>query len=232
MPTECNAKSFEFARVESRRVVASFDGGAVTSDAGSLLLGATDRAIGLVERFAGCFADHRRADLIEHDVRTLVSQRIFGIALGYEDLNDHDELRHDPVMATLVGKLSAGRRDCAPLAGKSTLNRVELSRTEPTRYHKVGHDPEAIENLFVTLFVEAHNKAPRQIILDLDATDDPIHGDQEGRFFHGYYDSYCYVSAVHVPSALRLRGELDMADGWRFWRGEGSYQMSSLGIPG
>lgn len=136
MPTECNAKSFEFARVESRRVVASFDGGAVTSDAGSLLLGATDRAIGLVERFAGCFADHRRADLIEHDVRTLVSQRIFGIALGYEDLNDHDELRHDLVMATLVGKLSAGRRDCAPLAGKSTLNRVELSRTEPTRYHK------------------------------------------------------------------------------------------------
>lgn len=160
MPTQCNAKSFEFARVESRRVVASFDGGAVTSDAGSLLLGATDRAIGLVERFAGCFADHRRADLIEHDVRTLVSQRIFGIALGYEDLNDHDELRHDPVMATLVGKLSAGRRDCAPLAGKSTLNRVELSRTEPTRYHKIRHDPEAIENLFVTLFVEAHNKAP------------------------------------------------------------------------
>ena len=220
MPTECNAKSFEFARVESRRVVASFDGGAVTSDAGGLLLGATDRAIGLVERFAGCFADHRRADLIEHDVRTLVSQRIFGIALGYEDLNDHDELRHDPVMATLVGKLSAGRRDCAPLAGKSTLNRVELSRTEPTRYHKVSHDPEAIENLFVTLFVEAHNKAPRQIILDLDATDDPIHGDQEGRFFHGYYDSYCYLPLYifcgrHLLAAKLRRSNIDGAAGAR-----------------
>jgi hypothetical protein len=174
-------------------VVAAFDGGAVTSDAGSLLLGVTDRAIGLVDRFAGCFADHRRAGLIEHEVRTLVSQPIFGIALGYEDLNDHDELRHDPVMATLVGKLEARRRDCAPLAGKSTLNRLELSRPEPTRYHKISHDPQAIEDLFVTLFTEAHKKAPKQIILDLDATDDPIHGAQEGRFFHGYYDCYCYL---------------------------------------
>ena len=132
MPTQCSAKTFEFARVELRSVVAAFDGGAVTSDAGSLLLGATDRAIGLVDRFAGCFADHRRADLIEHEVVTLVGQRIFGIALGYEDLNDHDALRHDPVMACLVGKLEAGRRDCAPLAGKSTLNRLELSRPGST----------------------------------------------------------------------------------------------------
>ena len=152
MPTECSAKTFEFARVESRSVVAAFDGGAVTSDAGSLLLGATDGAIGLVDRFASCFADHRRADLIEPEVGTLVGQRIFGIALGYEDLNDHDELRHDPVMACLVGKLEAGRAHCAPLAGKSTLNRLELSRPEPTRYHKISHDPKGIEDLFVTLF--------------------------------------------------------------------------------
>ncbi|GAC1577205.1 MAG: IS1380 family transposase [Sphingomicrobium sp.] len=193
MQTQCSAKSFGFARVESRDVVAAFDGGAVTTDGGGLLLGATDRAIGLVERFARCFTDGRRADLIEHEVKTLVSQRVFGIALGYEDLNDHDQLRHDPVMASLVGKLRAHRRDCAPLAGKSTLNRLELSRPEATKYHKVSHDPQAIEALFVTLFLEAHPQAPDQIILDLDATDDPIHGDQEGRFFHGYYDHYCYL---------------------------------------
>lgn len=218
MPTECSAKSFEFARVESRAVVAAFDGGAVTSDAGSLLLGATDRAIRLVDRIAGCFSDHRRADLVEHEVSTLVSQRIFGIALGYEDLNDHDQLRHDPVMATLVGKLEAGRRDCAPLAGKSTLNRLELSRSEPTRYHKISHDPQAIEALFVDLFLEAHTKAPKQIILDLDATDDPIHGDQEGRFFHGYYGGYCYLPLYifcgrHLLVSKLRRSNIDGAAG-------------------
>lgn len=220
MPTECNAKSFEFARVESRAVVAAFDGGAVTSDAGSLLLGATDRAIRLFDRIAGCFADHRRADLIEHEVRTLVSQRILGIALGYEDLNDHEELRHDPVMACLVGKLEAGRADCAPLAGKSTLNRLELSRPKPTRYHKISHDPQAIEDLFVTLFTESHKKAPKQIILDLDATDDPIHGHQEGRFFHGYYDGYCYLPLYifcgrHLLAAKLRRSNIDGAAGAR-----------------
>src|SRR6202012_2835697 len=109
-----------------------------------------------------------------------------------EDLNDHDQLRHDPVMATLAGKLTSHRRDCAPLAGKSTLNRLELSRAEPSKYHKISHDAAAIEALFVDLFLEAHAKAPKQIILDLDATDDPLHGDQEGRFFHAYYDCYCY----------------------------------------
>jgi hypothetical protein len=201
-------------------VVGAFDGGAVTSDGGGLLLGATDRAIGLVERFAGCFADHRRADLIEHEVRTLVSQRVFGIALGYEDLNDHDQLRHDPVMATLIGKLGARRRDCAALAGKSTLNRLELSRPEPTKYHKVSHDPAAIEALFPKLFIEAHAKAPRQIILDLDATDDPIHGHQEGRFFHGYYDSYCYLPLYifcgrHLLAAKLRRSNIDGAAGAR-----------------
>jgi hypothetical protein len=176
--------------VEGRRVEAAFDGGWVSSDGGALLLGATDRALGLVERFAGCFQDNRRAGLIEHEVRTLVGQRVFGQALGYEDLNDHDWLRHDPV---LVGKLSARRRNCAPAGGKSTLNRLELSRAEPTRYHKISHDPAAIEALFVDLFLEAHEEAPEQIVLDLDATDDPINGEQEGRFFHGYYGGYCYL---------------------------------------
>lgn len=193
MPTECNSDRYGFAPINRRAVTASFDGGAISSDAGALLLGKTDRAIGLIDRFAGCFKDRRRPDLIEHKVDTLLAQRVVGIALGYEDLVDHDELRHDPVLAALIGKLEARRADCAPLAGKSTLNRLELSRPEPTRYHRIDHDPQAIEELFVTLFLEAHRAAPEQIILDLDATDDPVHGHQEGRFFQGYYRHYCYL---------------------------------------
>ena len=159
MPTECSAERFDFAAVEGRRVDAAFDGGAITSDAGALLLGATDRAIGLVDRFADCFSDHRCAALVEHAVATLVGQRVFALALGYEDLNDHDELRHDPMMAVLAGKLAARRADCAPVAGKSTLNRLELSRPEPSRYHKIAYDAGAIERLFVDLFLEAHRAA-------------------------------------------------------------------------
>jgi hypothetical protein len=131
---------------------------------------------------------------VEHRIATLVGQRVFGLALGYEDLNDHDQLRHDPILAVLAGKLQARRADCAPLAGKSTLNRLEHAPAAgPTRYHKIGHDPAAIEGLFIDLFLEAHRRPPQQIILDLDATDDPLHGQQEGRFFHGYYDGYCYL---------------------------------------
>jgi Transposase DDE domain group 1 len=193
MQTDCCADLFGFAPVEGREVVAAFDGGAMISDAGALLLGAADRAIKLVERFAECFHDVRRPELIEHEVVTLVGQRVFGIALGYEDLNDHDELRHDPVMAVLAGKLEARREDCAPVAGKSTLNRLELSRLEATRYHKISHNPIAIKRLMVDVFLEAHQRAPRAIVLDLDATDDPVHGEQEGRFFNAYYDCYCYL---------------------------------------
>ena len=218
MPTECNPTLFEFAPVDGRRVVAAFDGGAITSDAGALLLGETDRAIRLTERFATCFTDARVPELVEHEVSTMVLQRVVGIALGYEDLNDHDELRHDPVLAVIAGKLAAKRADCAPLAGKSTLNRVELSRPEPTRYHKVSHDPAAIEMLFVDLFMEAHRRAPAQIILDLDATDDPLHGDQEGRFFHGYYDCYCYLPLYvfcgrHLLAARLRRSNIDASAG-------------------
>jgi hypothetical protein len=156
-----------------------------SSDAGALLLGATDRAIGLVERFAACFDDGRAQARVEHTVETVVVQRVFGIALGYEDLIDHDQLRHDPVFATLAGKLEAKRKDCAPLAGKSTLNRLEHAPSEPMRYHKIGHDAPAIEGVFVDRFLEAHQALPKEITLDLDATDDPLHGHQEGRFFHG-----------------------------------------------
>jgi len=218
MPTECNPATMLFAPVEGRRVAADFAGGAITSDAGALLLGASDRAIGLVERFASCFADGRAPALIEHQVATLVGQRVFGIALGYEDVNDHDQLRHDPVMAVLAGKLEARRSDCAPLAGKSTLNRLELSRPQPTRYHKIAHDPAAIERLFVDLFIEAHKTAPQQLILDLDATDDPVHGHQEGRFFHGYYDCYCYLPLYifcgrHLLAAKLRRSDIDASAG-------------------
>src|SRR5246127_2576249 len=218
MPTDCNPALFEFPPVDGRAVVASFDGGAITSDAGALLLSQTDRAIRLTERFAACFTDTRTAELVEHRVDTMVMQRVVGIALGYEDLNDHDELRHDPVLAVLASKLAAQRSDCAPLAGKSTLNRLELSRAEPTRYQKVSHDPAAIESLFVDLFLDAHQKAPKQIILDLDATDDPLHGQQEGRFFHGYYDCYCYLplyvfSGRHLLAAKLRRADIDASAG-------------------
>ena len=218
MPTECSAERFDFGIVEGRAVDAAFDAGLVTSDAGALLLGAADRAIALVERFAGCFRDYRRQDLIEHDVVTLVRQRVFAIALGYEDLNDHDDLRHDPVMAVLAGKLEARRADCAPVAGKSTLNRLELSRAEPTRYHKIAYDRAAIEALLVRLFLEAHARPPRQIILDLDATDDPLHGHQEGRFFHGYYDCYCYLPLYvfcgrHLLAAKLRSSDIDASAG-------------------
>ena len=202
MPTECNPELFEFAPVEGRHVVAAFDGGTITSDAGALLLGGADRAIRLTERFASCFTDVRVAELVEHSVGTMVTQRVFGIALGYEDLIDHDELRHDPVLAVLAGKLAARRADCAPLAGKSTLNRLELSRSEPTRYHKVSHNPAAIETLLVDLFLEAHRRAPEQIIIDLDATDDPLHGQQEGKFFHGY--GACPRAGEAGPGGLLL----------------------------
>src|ERR1700755_322204 len=193
MPTECNPAQLEFPPVDGRTVVASFDGGRITSEAGALLLGATDKVLGLTRRLAGCFEDSRNQLFTEHAVQTLVMQRIAGIALGYEDLNDHDQLRHDPVMAVLANKLTASRADCAPLAGKSTLNRLELSKAGPTRYNKIAADTHAIERLFVDLFLDAHAKAPSQITLDLDATDDPLHGHQEGRFFHGYYDCYCYL---------------------------------------
>jgi hypothetical protein len=199
-------------------VDAAFDAGLVTSDAGGLLLGSTDRAIGLVDRLAECFRDYRRQDLVEHTVASLIGQRVFGIALGYEDLNDHDQLRHDPVQAVLAGKLTAGRADCAAVAGKSTLNRLELSRPQPTRYHKIAYDEAAIEALPVTLFLEAHKRPPKQIVLDLDATDDPLHGHQEGRFFQGYYDCYCYLPLYifcgrHLLAAKLRRSNIDGSAG-------------------
>jgi hypothetical protein len=222
MPTQCNAEQLQFSCVERRRVVAAFDGGTVSSDAGALLLGRADQAIGLVDRLAGCFIDERDPDLIEHAVRTLIGQRVFGMALGYEDLNDHESLRHDAVFGTLLGKLEPKRRsNCAALAGKSTLNRLELHEQEgSSRYHKIRPQGEAIERLWVDLFLEAHARAPKEIILDLDATDDPLHGHQEGRFFHGYYDGYCYLPLYifcgeHLLCAKLRRANIDGSAGAR-----------------
>src|SRR5512134_1517158 len=219
MPTERNPVLFDFGSVEGRQVAAAFDGGRVTSEAGALLLGATDKAIGLIERLAACFCDERRADMVEHPLPALIGQRVIAIALGYEDLIDHDELRFDPVLAVLSGKLKAKRLDCAPLAGKSTLNRLEHAPARAaTRYHKIGHDGRAIERVFVDLFIEAHIAPPRQIVLDLDATDDPLHGHQEGRFFHGYYDCYCYLPLYvfcgrHLLAAKLRRSNIDASAG-------------------
>lgn len=218
MQTECNPERMLFARLDRRDVVADFDGGALSSDAGALLLGATSKAIGLVERFAGCFSDGREAGQVVHDLPTLVGQRVFALALGYEDLIDHDTLRHDPVLGTVLGRLQARRRDCAPLAGKSTLNRLEHAPEKADRYRKIGHDPAAIERLFVELFLDAHGRPPSRIVLDLDATDDPLHGNQEGRFFHGYYDCYCYLPLYifcgrHLLVAKLRRANIDASAG-------------------
>jgi hypothetical protein len=218
METDCSTTLFDFAPVEERKVVASFDAGTMTSNAGALLLGSVDKAVRLVERAAGCFVDKRDPSLIEHSVATLVGQRIFGLALGYEDLNDHDALRHDPLFAVLAGKLKAHRADCAPVAGKSTLNRLERSKETPSLYHKISYNGPEIENLFVDLFLEAHKSAPEEIVLDLDATDDPLHGEQEGRFFHGYYDCYCYLPLYvfcgdHLLVAKLRKADVDASAG-------------------
>ena len=219
MPPECSSDLFGFSGVEGRTFVAAFDGGAVTSDAGAVLLGAADRAVGLVDRLAACFGDGRRQGQVVHEVRAMVGQRVFGIALGYEDVNDHDELRHDPVMAVLGGRLEARHARCAPLAGMSTLNRLEHApQGAPGRYHKIAHDRDAIEALFVDLFLEANARPPKRIVLDLDATDDAVHGHQEGRFFHGYYNGYCYLPLYifcgrHLLAAKLRRSNIDASAG-------------------
>lgn len=200
--TDCNFYSIKFQAHNQRKVVADFSGGDITSDAGGILLRQTDLRIHLLERFAGCFTDCRNLKFIEHSVLDLVGQRVYGLCLGYEDLNDHDDIRRDRLMALLVGKADIEGRDRRrgedrgiALAGKSTLNRMELIPVigETHRYHRIGYDPDRVDDLMVDIFVESFESAPNEIVIDLDTTDDPLHGNQEGRFFHGYYDSYCYT---------------------------------------
>jgi len=186
--TECNQEVFGFTALFSRRVEAGFTAGQVSSDGGALLLREVDRKINLLGRLAGCFSDGRSPLLVTHQLPEMLSQRIYGLALGYEDLNDHEQLRNDPLFGLLGGK----RKLDEPLAGKSTLNRLELTgRTG--RYHKIGYSAEAIDRLLCDLLLESHATAAEQVVLDLDATDIPLYGHQPERFFHGYYDSYCYL---------------------------------------
>lgn len=201
--TECGQTSFSFAPHFSRQVVARFDGGQITSDAGSILLRTLEQRTGILRQFTACFRDYRNPERIEHSVGELVRQRVYGLALGYEDLNDHDQLRQDPLLALLSGKSDLeGQQRRRPQdrgkagAGKSTLNRLELTKadaTQRTRYKKIVLDSEAVDRLLVELYLQAQPKQPRRIVLDLDATDDRLHGKQEERFFHGYYGGYCYL---------------------------------------
>jgi hypothetical protein len=220
MPTDCSAKLFEFEAVERRAVVARFDGGDITANAGALLLGQVDRGLGLVRRFARCFTDRRNPLYVEHRIETLLGQRIFGLALCYEDLVDHDELRKDKTFAVLAGKLQPVlRSDCEALAGKSTLNRLEHTpKRHAAKYHKIECDGARVEALLVDLFLEAHARPPREIVLDLDNTDIPLHGAQEGRFFHGHYGDYCYLPLYvfcgkHLLLAKQRRANVAGSDG-------------------
>src|SRR5262245_33351760 len=227
MPTQCNTATLTFQPLGRRDVVARFDGGAITSDGGALLLGEAERLTGTLRHFAACFTDYRNPDALEHTVLQLVSQRVYGLALGYEDLNDHDTLRRDPLLATLVGNTDPTGQDRLraqdkgkPLAGKSTLNRLELTPPDASaasRYQKIVAQPEAIERLFVDAFLRAHPTPPAVLVLDLDATDDPLHGHQEGRFFHGYYKEFCYLPLYIFCGEHLLAAKLRTADNDASW---------------
>ena len=228
MTTECNPAYLDFPMLGPRQVLADFDGGAISSDGGALLLRQVEALSGIVRQFAACFDDHRDPDRVEHSVEHLLAQRVYGLALGYEDLNDHDDLRRDPLLATVVGKddptgkSRQRRRDRGKaLAGKSTLNRLELTPVgagRQSRYKKIICRTRDVERLFVSLFVQAHPRPPERIVLDLDATDDPIHGHQLGRSFHAYYKGYCYLplyifSGDHLLCARLRPADIDASAG-------------------
>lgn len=203
MGTDCTAKGFEFQRLGRRRVVASFDGGEISSNGGALLLRTVERQRRLIERFAACFVDHRCPSWVEHSVEEMIGQRVYGLVLGHEDLNDHEDLCRDPLLATVVGKRDPSGQDRKheadrgqPLASRSTLHRLEWGvavDAETDRYRRIALETEAVDRFFVEAFLDAHEEPPERIVLDFDATDDPLHGRQEGRFFHGYYGHYCYL---------------------------------------
>jgi hypothetical protein len=203
METDCNPKQLHFQGLGRRKVVAAFDGGTISSDAGALLLREVEAARGYLERFSRCFVDRRDPRYTEHPIKELVAQRVIGVCLGYEDTNDHDELRRDPLLATVCGREDPTGQDRRhvrdygnPLAGKSTLNRLEtfgVGKLENQKYKKIDYREEAVDELIVDAFLGSYRRAPKSIVLDIDATDDPLHGHQEGRFFHGYFDCYCYL---------------------------------------
>jgi hypothetical protein len=187
--TECIQSSFGFAGSGKREIVARFDGGTISTDGGAFLLRQTDQRLNLLPRLAECFLDGRNQGMVQHSILEMLSQRIYGLALGYEDINDHEQLRKDPVFGILAGREELDE----PLAGKSTLNRMELGTGAKDRYKKITFWKAGIDELLVKMFIESHQSAPAEIVLDVDATDLPLHGKQEGRFFQGYYDGYCYL---------------------------------------
>ena len=212
--TECNQSEFEFKGHFSRRVGAAFDGGTMTSDGGGLLLRETDRRLNLLPRLAECFLDRRNPVFVTHSVAEMVAQRVYGLALGYEDLNDHEQLRQDPLLHVLAGKAEMDE----PLAGKSTLNRLELGDGSPHRYKKITYWKDCLDALLVSVFLEAFETPPEEIVLDLDTTDVELNGKQEGRFFHGYYDEYCYLplyifAGEHLLCVRLREADRDAADG-------------------
>jgi len=206
--TECTQSSFEFSGAWSRSVVARFDGGKITSDGGGLLLREVDRRIGLLNRLSECFQDGRSQSRVRHSVREMVAQRVYGLALGYEDLNDHEQLREDPLVMLLAGSADAE----SALAGKSTLNRLELAGEAGAedRYKRVHYDADAIDSVLVAVFLEAHAQPPQEIVIDLDTTDLPLHGHQEQRFFHGFYYHYCYLPLYIICGEHLLRVRLGL----------------------
>jgi DDE family transposase len=215
--TECTECRLAFTSAGKREVVAEFNGGTISSDGGALLLRETDQRINLLGRFSECFLDGRNPALVEHRVEQMLAQRVYGLALGYEDLNDHEQLRHDPLLQVLAGKAEPGKE---ALAGKSTLNRMELGDGTPNRYKKITFWRDAIDDLLGDVFLEAHSAAPEQIVLDIDTTDFAIHGEQEGRFYHGYYDRYCYLplyvfAGEHVLCARLRPSNIDPSAGSR-----------------
>ena len=222
MNTECKQPPLFFQPHGSRSVEAAFDGGMITSDGGALLLRELEGQQHIVQEFARCFVDHRDPKAIEFTVEELLKQRVFGLALGYEDLNDHDKLRVDPLLALLCGRadVTGADRRCAadqgkPLAGKSTLNRLELHSGDPARdgvYKKIAVAETQVKEFFLAQFFRAHRTIPLRIYLDLDATDDRIHGQQEGRHFNGYYDDYCYLPLYIFCGDELLWAQLRTAD--------------------
>jgi hypothetical protein len=221
--TECSAETYSFGQLARRQVVADFSGGQLTSDGGLILVAEVDRRHRISERVAECFEDYRDPARVQHELRDLVCQRLYGLVQGYEDLNDHDALRHDPMLGIAVGKLESAHERCAPLAGKSTLNRLEQAmhgtvEVSEQRYVKVCVQPKQMESLLVEIFLEQVGKAPKQIILDLDVSDDPVHGNQEQAFFNGYYDQVCYAPLFifcgrHLLAAKLRPSNVDPAAG-------------------
>ncbi len=192
------ANQFNFGSLKGRKVIADFTGGKITSDAGIVLLAELDKKLKITEKFAKCFRDNRDSSYVKYSVHKLLAQRVYGIGLGYEDVNDHDKLRYDPALAIALGKLDFINSTPDILAGKSTINRLEycpetIINQKQSRYHKIETDSQAIEKAFVEIFLASYKKPPRQIVLDMDVTDDQVHGNQEGAFFNPYYKGVCYA---------------------------------------